>query len=144
MRENLARQLTIGLHLSVVCSEDLPFSRHPPAVDPVGVAFDSQYAASCSAWPRGEVPADFRGPFHSDVPALIISGDRDPVTPPEAAAAIARSFDHAEVVTVPKSSHLLDGFDGCLNRIVARFLNGVPLQTNCVDSLRAPAFYLVR
>jgi len=144
MRENLARQLTIGLHLSVVCSEDWPFSRHPPAVDPVGAAFDSQYAAPCSAWPRGEVPADFRGPFHSDVPALIISGDRDPVTPPEAAAAIARSFGDAKVVTVPGSSHLLDGFDGCLNRIIARFLNGAPLQIECADSLRAPMFHLVR
>jgi len=144
MREILAGQLTIGLHLAVVCSEDLPFSRHPKPVDPVGASFDSQYAALCRDWPRGEVPADFRAPFHSDVPALIVSGDRDPVTPPEDAAAIARSFGHAKVVTVPGSSHLLDGFDGCVNRIIARFLDGMPVQTDCVDSLHPTPFYLGR
>jgi pimeloyl-ACP methyl ester carboxylesterase len=144
VRESLAGQLTVGLHLSVVCSEDLPFSRHPPPADPVGSAFDSQYVALCRDWPRGEVPADFRAPFHSDVPVLIISGDRDPVTPPEDAAAIAGSFGHAKVVTVPGSSHLLDGFDGCLNGIVSRFLDGLSSQTGCVDSIRPAPFYLGR
>ena len=144
MRQTLAGQLAIGLHLAVICSEDLPYSGHRSPVDAVGAAFDSQYTALCRDWPRGDVPADFRAPFHSDVPALIISGDRDPVTPPEDAAAIARSFAHAKVVTVPGSSHLLDGFDGCMNRIMARFLNGMPMQTECVDSLHPPPFYLGR
>ena len=48
------------------------------------------------------------------------------------------------VMVVPGSGHLLDGFDGCVNRIIARFLNGMPVQTDCVESLHPTPFYLGR
>ena len=65
-----------------------------------------------------------------------------PVTPPENAAAIARSFGQPKVVTVLGSSHLVDGFNGCLNGIISHFLDGLSVQTSCADSIRPAPFYL--
>ena len=41
----------------------------------------------CGVWPRGPVDADFHAPLHSAVPALLLSGSDDPVTPPAYARA---------------------------------------------------------
>ena len=36
----------------------------------------------CGVWPHGEVPDGFHEPVVSDLPVLLMSGERDPVTPP--------------------------------------------------------------
>lgn len=44
-----------------------------------------QQKAVCALWARGKVPADVHELVRSDVPVLLLSGERDPVTPPEMA-----------------------------------------------------------
>ncbi len=51
------------------------YPRHPPARWPA--------CSVCRVWPRGPVDADLHAPLHSDVPALLLSGSDDPVTPPD-------------------------------------------------------------
>ena len=36
----------------------------------------------CGRWPVGVVDADFKAPLTSDAPALLLSGEHDPATPP--------------------------------------------------------------
>ncbi len=56
-------RLATGMHLSVVCAEDVPrlrVSGDRPGAD-FGLEFARFYERLCSAWPRGEVPAAFYG-----------------------------------------------------------------------------------
>lgn len=76
----------VGLYLSVVCTEDMgPASedsvRRATANTFLGDGLYRQYERACADWPRGELPASLHEPLHSNIPALVISGTRDPVTP---------------------------------------------------------------
>ncbi len=42
----------------------------------------------------------------TDVPALLIWGDRDPVVPPATGRALMRHLAHSEQVTIPGVGHL--------------------------------------
>jgi len=43
----------------------------------------------CNIWPHGESPPDFHQGVVSELPVLLMSGERDPVTPPQYAAQVA-------------------------------------------------------
>ncbi|HSA56455.1 MAG TPA: alpha/beta fold hydrolase, partial [Gemmatimonadaceae bacterium] len=112
-------------HLGAYCAEDLPF------VDTAAVArrtrgtligslYHEQYRAGCDAWPMPRVPARSRTPLRSDVPALLISGERDPVTPPAYGERVARSLPRARHVVVPGGGHAEQS--PCKTSVVAAFL----------------------
>ena len=43
----------------------------------------------CSLWPAGPVDEDFREPLDTEAPVLLLSGEADPITPPEYADQVA-------------------------------------------------------
>ena len=97
-RLGITEGLYWGMDFSVTCAEDLPFiteemirARTPGTY--LGDYRIRQQKAACKVWPRGKIPADAHEPVHSDVPVLLISGERDPVTPPEFAEQASRRHD---------------------------------------------------
>ncbi len=81
----VGEQISLGLQLSVSCAEDAPWlvcrsGRRATRI--LGAGFVASIKAACEVWPRGRVPADFHAPVASDRPALLLSGEFDPVTPP--------------------------------------------------------------
>jgi pimeloyl-ACP methyl ester carboxylesterase len=95
-----------GMMLSVLCAEDAP--RLAAADTSSAVAATpviAELVRACTAWPRGEVPADFSQPVRSDVPTLLLSGALDPVTPPELAESAGRSLSHARAYVAPGGGH---------------------------------------
>ena len=80
----LSDQMAYGMQLSVICSEDADGLKDDPAMEAplLGNALVAGLVAQCAAWPKGARPADFHAPLASDVPALLLSGEFDPVTPP--------------------------------------------------------------
>jgi pimeloyl-ACP methyl ester carboxylesterase len=104
------RGLDAGMHLSVGCAEDiLPW---PPARSDSAAAgtllgsmgMRSLYAA-CGEWPRRVLEPDARAPVRSDVPALLVSGEDDPVTPPAYAEEVGAGLPQAVSVTVRGWAH---------------------------------------
>ena len=86
--ERSYESIAIGMHNSVVCTEDVPFWE-PRAIDRTALAATfmgagevDALASLCRIWPHGPIDADFHQPLHSAVPALLLSGSDDPVTPP--------------------------------------------------------------
>jgi pimeloyl-ACP methyl ester carboxylesterase len=80
--------LADGLYLSVTCAEDVPFidleeTAKANAGNPFGNYRVEQQTRACGMWPRGKIPDDYHAPVRSNVPVLILSGNVDPVTPPE-------------------------------------------------------------
>ena len=142
-----------GMHLSVVCTEDL--SGKPGAALPAGAdfgqTFAQQYAQTCAYWPRGEVTSEFYTVPTSHTPVLVLSGGLDPVTPPRHGARVARALgDKALHVVVPNAGHGLMGL-GCLRDLVYRFIDApedaqaLALDTACASAIpRPPAFVQVQ
>ena len=125
-RLGLDGDLATGLMFSITCAEDLPFIDDATAAQKtrgtlLGDYRIRQQKAVCEVWPRGAVsPAD-REPLRSDAPVLLLSGERDPVTPPEFAERAARGLPNALNVVFAGGGHGADG--DCRNRILAAFLD---------------------
>ena len=58
-------------------------------------------------WPGGHAPIDAFAPVRSDVPALILSGGLDPVTPPANGEAIAKTLANHKHVVAPGYGHIV-------------------------------------
>jgi pimeloyl-ACP methyl ester carboxylesterase len=102
--------LALGMYLSIVCAEDVPFIRDAE-VDAASIGtflgryLVDEYRAACAVWPRGAVPPDTHAPLTARVPTLLISGGFDPVTPPDFADRVARSLPSARVILSPFTAH---------------------------------------
>ncbi|HXW74875.1 MAG TPA: alpha/beta hydrolase [Steroidobacteraceae bacterium] len=141
--------LAVGMHNSVVCAEDVPFF-DPKAID--RAALGATYlgtrqldglAIVCKLWPHGPVDPDLHAPLSSDVPALLLSGSDDPVTPPEYAQEAARGLTRS-------LSLVLAGFGHgqliapCMDRVMAQFLargTTTGLDVSCTRAARPLPFF---
>lgn len=140
----LADQIAVGLRSSVICTEDAPrFTAATTAAGYLGDLMPRALASACSVWPRGETVEQLRAPVASAVPALLLSGERDPVTPPAYGEAVAAGLPNSLHIVAPGQGHNVF-FRGCLPSLVAEFLDaGTPagLDPSCVERLAAPPFF---
>jgi pimeloyl-ACP methyl ester carboxylesterase len=110
----LDAQIAFGVHFGVYCAEDLPFvdwaaAERAASGTHLGSFLLDQYRRVCEIWPRGGIEASFREPVRSAVPTLLLSGRRDPVTPPRTAQDAARTLTRSRVVVWPFGGHGTDG-----------------------------------
>ncbi|MEP7302653.1 MAG: alpha/beta hydrolase [Caldimonas sp.] len=142
-------RLATGMHLSVVCAEDLP--RLAGATDPPGADFGAasarMYEKLCAVWPRGSVPPGFYTLTKSSSPVLVLSGGIDPVTPPRHGERVARALGPmARHVVVGNAGHGVMAI-GCMRDVVFRFIDAVAdsdalaVDAGCAAKVpRPPAF----
>ena len=101
------RLLAHGLHLSVLCREDVPFvsteDRLAAASTLGGTYVLDEYQAACRIWnlPPLAPPA----PQPRPAPALLLSGGFDPVTPAAMAERTAAWLPNARLFTAPAAGH---------------------------------------
>jgi pimeloyl-ACP methyl ester carboxylesterase len=143
-----------GLLYSVVCSEDAtriaPGELAAQARETIlGAELGEAFLAPCESWPRAQVPASFFEDALSDVPALVLSGELDPVTPPSWGARVSALWKGSRHLVLPATAHLKlaagSPAAACIVHMVAAFLDaGTPsaLDTSCVGRLRRPAFFV--
>ncbi|GAB4184769.1 MAG: alpha/beta fold hydrolase [Wenzhouxiangellaceae bacterium] len=142
----LIDQLARGMELSVSCAEDIPFMGDVSAETNtlIGMTMIDAMRVSCEVWPRGEVPEDFHQPFPSDVPALLLAGEFDPVTPPAYAALAAEQYSQHQVIVVPGRGHLVS-HHGCMPELLSEFINNpdpAALDTSCVERIGPEPFFI--
>ena len=140
--------LSQGLMLSVDCAEGLR------AITPAAVARRAagtflgpepllRRLAACQSWPRGDPPDDLTTPLAAAPPALLLSGELDPVTPPAAAERVRRTLPGSFHLTVRGQSHSIE--NPCVTRILAAFLaagSAQGLDTSCLATLPPIPFEL--
>jgi pimeloyl-ACP methyl ester carboxylesterase len=140
--------LAMGMHFSVVCSEDL--ARLVPAREAGSGDFGDGaqlYQRACADWPRGELPAAYYQMAASPVPALLLSGGLDPATPPRHGERVAQALGaKARHVVVPQAGHGVLAL-GCMPELLTRFIDNaddaaaLALDMRCVQGVpRPPAF----
>jgi pimeloyl-ACP methyl ester carboxylesterase len=114
-----------GNHLSVLCAEDIaPVTDEDVARETEGTFLGDHvirsYREACSLWPHARLPdAHFR-PVESDTPTLLLSGGRDPVTPPEGGERVARHLSRSLHVVVPDGGHGVTS--PCILAMITRLL----------------------
>jgi pimeloyl-ACP methyl ester carboxylesterase len=100
----MSESMAMGMQLSVVCSEDAAGIR--AGGDAVGSLLGAQLTeflgAQCAVWPKGAMPADFHAPLKSDVPALVLEGEFDPVTPPRYGKEVVATLPNARLAAADR------------------------------------------
>lgn len=145
MLGQVSEQITHGMQLSVMCSEDAPRLRVDPADagSVLGTEFIEFTLAQCAEWPRGAVPADFNAPLRSQVPVLLLSGEFDPVTPPRYGEEVLQGLSRGRHLVLRGQGHNVIGV-GCAPRLAARFIDtadAAALDAGCLEKLAyAPPF----
>lgn len=114
-----------GLHLSVLCAEDVPFPTEREIQEATSGTFMGrylfdEYRQACARWPRAAIRPDTRTPLSARVPALLVSGMLDPSTPPEFAERVARSLPGSRLLLSPATAH--GSLGGCAGPAAAHVL----------------------
>ncbi len=146
----LSDALALGMHNSVVCTEDLPFIDRS-AID--FAALDASYIGAlqlealetiCSVWPRGPIDDGFATPLTTDIPVLLLSGDADPITPPRYAELAAVKLGNARHLIGDRQGHGQIAA-GCMPKLVARFVaaaDAADLDASCMEDTFVMPFFL--
>jgi pimeloyl-ACP methyl ester carboxylesterase len=147
---SMADALALGMHNSVMCSEDVPFYNRD-AIDYdaleasyIGIVQLDAIEAMCSLWPSGPVDPDFHEPLATDLPVLLLSGEADPITPPRYASLAMVDFGDARHLTIPEQGHGQVAV-GCIPRLIGEFVREAShdtLDTDCLARSFAMPFFL--
>ncbi len=142
---NLQGEMSEGMHNSVVCSEDVPFYTDSlPVSNRVLGRFVRQIRTLCELWPQGESFTDIHRPLQSDVPALLLSGEVDPVTPVSYGEQALRQFSNGRHLVVPGQGHNVLP-RGCVPELVADFIHSLKLDAmdaTCVQDIARLPFFI--
>ena len=147
---SLSDLLSLGMHNSVMCTEDLPFvdkdSIDYPALEAtyIGALQLEALETICSIWPRGPRDESLAEPLATDIPVLLLSGDADPITPPRYADLAAVELGNARHLVGDQQGHGQLAA-GCMPKIVARFIATADvesLDTSCMEDTFVMPFFL--
>ena len=141
-----------GFYQSVTCAEDVAFIRDEEVAAAVagtmlGDFRIRQQKAACEGWPTRDLGPEILTPVVSDVPALLISGERDPVTPQSNGAKVVRTLKNGLHLIIADAGHSTQGMKGndCLDGVMDSFIAAGTIQgldTSCVARMRRPDFLL--
>lgn len=135
----LSESINLGMQLSVICAEDADGLKTDPADGDslMGNDFVQYLQAQCQVWPHGARATNFRAPLRSDVPALLLSGEFDPVTPPRYGDEVAKTLPNGRHLILRGQGHNVVGV-GCMPRLLAQFIdtrNAQALDAQCLAKL---------
>lgn len=95
----------------------------------------------CSQWPVEPTSDTFNEPVVSDIPALVVAGRYDPITPPDSSQTVAGRLTNSTFALWPDRGHGVAG-GACANDIMSAFLDdpSAPVDLACLTSVPDPAF----
>ncbi len=144
----LDAEIAYGMHNAVACTEDVPFfgalDRQAMKRTYLGTVEIDALVAMCRAWPRGERDADLAAPLRARAPALILSGEADPVTPPAFGERAATGFVDVRHLILRGQGHGQLG-TGCVPDLMASFLkehSTHALDSHCAQRIAPVPFFI--
>jgi pimeloyl-ACP methyl ester carboxylesterase len=149
MADDTAGSVSVGMQLSVLCSEDAPLvTRTDLERQNANNMFSDQLFAdqitACEFWPRGSIDVSYYEPVVSDVPTLVLSGELDPITPPSWGEQVLSHLSRARHFTAASSGHGVIGTP-CGVRLIQEFLDrgsADDLDGTCLKRIAGPPFFL--
>ncbi len=141
MEQSQKMNIADAMHFSVLCNEDWHFisaadvETTPPFFGLNAIKDRNQI---CDFWPKASMPDDFWQPIHSEVPALLLSGKHDPVTPETWAELVARGLPASVRLLAAGGNHGIS-YEGCVPQIIAQFVERGSMRdvkTDCVANIK--------
>lgn len=149
----LAQQevISLGMNFAVQCQEELTFTQ-PGEIEAAYEGLDelesiiefsgevviseSQFEI-CAAFNAGTSPDMENEPVSSDVSALVVTGEFDPITPPSWGVLAAETLRNSQYIEFPGAGHGPTGTQECAQSIAAAYFNDptAPVDTSCVDEM---------
>jgi len=147
--ESSTDMMSLGMQLSVLCSEDSPrYVQEDITREAAGTLFGTRLltgqVAACRFWPKGRVDDAYYAPVTSPLPALVLSGELDPVTPPTWGLEVVKHLPNGRHVVMPGTGHGVAA-TACGNRLVTEFIekgDAHDLDAGCVRGVQRPGFFL--
>ncbi|MFK7885509.1 MAG: alpha/beta fold hydrolase [Gammaproteobacteria bacterium] len=146
--QNLVDSMAYGMHNAVVCAEDAPFfddvNRDALEQTYLGTPIYDSLAAVCDAWPAGVIDDDFKTPFASEVPVLVLSGEADPITPPDYGKRVVGYLKNARHIVGLGQGHGMAPV-GCAPKLMGDFVRDRDLQAldaSCLNRQGPSPFFL--
>ncbi len=134
-----------NVELSIVCGEDVPFYTINSASDNniFGKDFLAKTQKSCDVWPHVNSDASFKEAVVSDLPILLLSGELDPVTPPEFAELTMETLSNAQHLVAKGQGHNVFP-QGCMPKIITQFIEDPEdeLKTECLNDFNYEPFFI--
>jgi pimeloyl-ACP methyl ester carboxylesterase len=141
-----------GMYWSIQCGEEVAFGDlettlaassllNPALRDEFALGARSTYAI-CAGWGmRAPDPVE-NMPVVSDIPALVLSGEFDPITPPEWGRAVAADLSNSFFFEFPTVGHGVIRSDTCARDMALAFLNDPTTEpdSSCMADLPPLAF----
>ncbi len=136
--------MAVGMTLAVLCAEDIAHVTPEQALAESPLSFlGNSWATRFQRWcgmvnvPKRERPSTAK----LDVPTLLLSGDRDPVTPPSRAEQAMQFLGKAQHLIAKNAGHGVSHL-GCAPKLLRAFVDD-PAQTldgKCLDELTPSPF----
>lgn len=151
--EAMNGMLALGMHNSVMCTEDVAFfakhEKEPQQDNAIAETYMGSelidfMQAVCSVWPMGVIDEGFKTSVESDTPVLLLSGEYDPITPAAYADRAMVSLTRARHFVLPGQGHNVSAI-GCAPTLVAKFINELDLENlnaDCLQRLNTAPFFI--
>ncbi len=122
--------MSIGMYLTVVCAEygdtdasALSYTGLARRLEISGKESAQAMLEICREWDIEHLDNAVHEPVASDIPALLLSGDFDPITPPAFAAEVGAHLARDYQVNFPSGSHGQAFGNSCADGLIQRFLD---------------------
>lgn len=154
VREQRAEGHSAAMYYAVECSEDLALAdlqaRQAAAAQYPLLAgyyrslpeFTPSSVDLCRSWGVAAPGRAVSAPVVSAVPALLLAGEYDPVTPASWAQTAAATLRQSEVYQVRGTGHAAITRGACVHRLIALFLDQLTARSGagCLADIGKPAF----
>ncbi len=137
-----------GMWFSVQCQDEAPFNDIDKVVASVeayprlrNLVLGDPTLTICESWGVEPAPEVETQAVYSDIPALVLAGEYDPIHPPRWSQLAASTLSQSFYYELPGTSHGV-GFDGCGQELVVSFFHNpiVAPDAPCVAQLGGPPF----
>lgn len=146
--------VSAGMMFAVQCQEAVPFAGPATAVESgerherlaaileANVAMGTGAVELCERWDAGEPPDGAGEPVESDIPALVLAGSLDHVTPPEWGRRTVSYLPNSFFFEFPETGHSVLPHRECAVEIALAFLREPAEEpdSECLDDLPPLAF----
>lgn len=137
----------LGATFSILCGDEISRVEADEAksLGESSFAGDTYYrfwSAGCRGWESAAAAPDAFEPIGGNVPALVLSGDLDPITPPSMGDHFVKGFPNGRHIVVPATGHNT-GHIACMPGLMAEFLEDLDagaLDTSCFEHLKRLPF----
>jgi pimeloyl-ACP methyl ester carboxylesterase len=108
----------------------------------MGSYWEDRLKEACAVWKVPPQKTPYRSPKRHQTPTLMVSGYLDPATPPFHAEAAAKALPKTRQVMVRNGSHSFAGLKGCIDLVIASFLESPtkPPDASCAHNIKRPPF----